>query len=391
MKPSVLLLLIGLFTLSCGKRDLSGQASNDEQLLHHWRPFEQQVERSIKSGSGIGAEVYIEKRGNVIYHQAFGFTDHERGVKSKVGDIYNIRSMTKPMGGAIIAMLMEQGKLSLSDRVAKYLPEFNHGKTKALTISQLLLHQGGYSQGQPGRSWQRYQSLAAMVDYWAENGPDSNIGGDFSYADAHADILGRIAEVITGKTARQLLNDWLIGPLEMEHSFSAWTEDPTLVKRIAPQIRGQKNNWRVVWRPSDYPWHQFGMFAQGVFATALDYAKFMHLFMPNRSIVHNEILSESSVLQAFKNRIEINIPVGVFPFGDNKRLAYGQLWGLALEDLKSDWPFSFMHQGSDGTAAYAFPKQEVIIIVLTQSRGGNLRNEVELAIQEHLLGILLTN
>ncbi|WP_170827462.1 serine hydrolase domain-containing protein [Roseivirga sp. 4D4] len=351
----------------------------------HWREFDSSVEKLILDEVGAGAEIYIERAGTKIYHRAFGFSDPELKVKSQIGDIYNIRSMTKPMAGAIAEILFERNELSPDDLVSKYLPEFGHGKTKGLTIEHLLLHRGGYTQGQPGKSWTRYNSLKEMVDYWADNDPTGKVGGTWSYADAHSDIFARVAEVVTGLSAQELLEDYLIGPLRMTSSFAAWTSKDKLVKRIVPQLRGKKGDWKVVWRAEDYPWHKFAMFAQSVYSTAEDYAKFARLYMPKRSSNLSQVISNNSVKRAFSNRQLINVTPQLFPLAGKREFTYGHFWGMAFNDLEDEWPEVFLHRGSDGTSIHGFPAKGIIIVVMTQSRGSNLPNNIESAIQEIII------
>jgi len=353
-----------------------------------WKKFDSSIVRLIEDEVGAGAEIYIEKAGTKIYHRTFGFSDPELKVKSQTGDIYNIRSMTKPMAGAIAEILFERNELSPDDLVSKYLPEFGHGKTKGLTIEHLLLHRGGYRQGQPGKPWTQYNNLKEMTDYWANNAPTGVVGGGWSYADAHSDIFARVAEVVTGLSAQELLEDYLITPLQMNSTFAAWTSKDELLKRVVPQLRGKKGDWKVVWRAEDYPWHKFAMFAQSVYSTAEDYAKFARLYMPKRSGNLKQIISNKAVKNALGNRQLINVPTQLFPLAGNRKFAYGHFWGMAFNDLDDEWPYVFLHQGTDGTSVHGFPEKDIIIVVMTQSRGSDLLSNIEFAIQKIIIPAL---
>jgi len=76
----------------------------------------------------VGAELLIIKKKRIILHHTFGWMNLEKKVPMKKNTIFNIRSMTKPFVGTAILMLYEQGKLSLNDRVSKYIHSFDNEK-----------------------------------------------------------------------------------------------------------------------------------------------------------------------------------------------------------------------------------------------------------------------
>lgn len=92
----------------------------------------------------MGAELLIIKKKKTILHKAFGWMNLENEIPMKINTIFNIRSMTKPFVGTTIFMLLEQGKLSLDDKVSKYIPSFNNPKCRDITIDHLLMHTAGF-------------------------------------------------------------------------------------------------------------------------------------------------------------------------------------------------------------------------------------------------------
>ena len=82
----------------------------------------------------------IARRGQVLLHATVGEQDPARGTPMALDSIFRIYSMTKPVVSVAIMMLMERGKLLLSDPVAKYLPEFANVQVMAHVNGHSVLH-----------------------------------------------------------------------------------------------------------------------------------------------------------------------------------------------------------------------------------------------------------
>lgn len=350
------------------------------------------VEGLVETGDVVGIEVLLEQDGVVWVHEAFGWNNRAAGKPLEVGTIYNIRSMTKPMAGMVTHRLVERGVVTYEDRVAYYLPLFDQERTRALTLEHLLTHRGGYEQGQPGKPWMQYGSLRAMADYWGEQGPTLPLDGRWSYADAHADILGAALEVVTQQSAQQLLEAEVFAPLELRYTFVDMPPRDARHSKIAMTYRGQPSDWRQRWSPEEDAFYPFGMFAQSVFSTARDYARFMRMWMQCGKLDGKVILSCASVKRAFQQRDPVAVPPDYFPIATGRIVAYSHMWAAIYnaDDSEADLPFVFMHQGSDGTAAYAFPDLGLIAIVLTQSRGMTALPTIEQALLTHIVEPLET-
>ena len=94
------------------------------------------VEAFVTQNSILGGELLIIKNRKTVLHRVFGWQDRELNSPMTKNSIFNIRSMTKPVTGAAIQILIDQGKLKTEDPVAKYLPGFANEKSKLITIGQ---------------------------------------------------------------------------------------------------------------------------------------------------------------------------------------------------------------------------------------------------------------
>ncbi len=170
------------------------------------------IDRAIELKQVPGAVVLVGRRGAIAYAHAAG-----RRVVGPVPEaltrdtIFDMASLTKPIATATSVMiLIEEGKLRLSDRVVRFLPEFdNHGKG-AITIEQLLRHRAGfvpdnpladYQQG-PDAAWKRIAELDLV----------SKPGERFSYSDVGFEILGRLVERISGRKLDEFAKERIFDP-----------------------------------------------------------------------------------------------------------------------------------------------------------------------------------
>ncbi len=331
----------------------------------------------ISEQEAMGLELYIATSQEVLLHEVWGYSNQAQDQKLRKNSVYNIRSMTKPMVGAVLHRFIESGLVRLDDKISDHLDFFESEKVRDITIEELLLHRAGYTQGQPGRSWTRLSGLSEMVHYWAEQGP--TVSKDvWSYADAHSDIIGYLLEQLSGKSLATLYQEELIEPLSMNRTFADW-ENKTILSDINPLYRGSTKDWSIFWRPEDGPYYSFAMGAQSVYSTVKDYEKFIRLYFNEGKHKSKQLLTPEAINLTFSNRLEIQVPPGIFPLADGRNLYYGHFWGMAYDkdQLDDDLPFVFLHQGTDGTSAYGFPALDLVVIVMTQSRGTGVLPKIE--------------
>ncbi len=147
----------------------------------------------------VGAELLVIKDRHTVLHDAFGWRDREAGIPMETDTLFNIRSMTKPITGAAIQLLVDDGILALDDRVSTYLPGFDTDPSGQITIEQLLTHTSGLPLSIVTEA-REYDSLREMADAIGEGGPQFEPGSKFWYSDAGADVLGAIVEQASGSS-----------------------------------------------------------------------------------------------------------------------------------------------------------------------------------------------
>ena len=354
------------------------------------RRLASEVEGYVKNGTIVGGELLIIKNRKTILHEAYGDRDREEKRPMERGTIFNIRSMTKPLTGVAVQMLVDEGKLRLDDPAAKYLPGFNNDKSKAITVEQLLQHRGGLPLSIITISLSQFPNLQAQVKAIGEKGPQFKPGEKFWYSDSGSDAAAAIVEKISGKTIDQYIAERILQPLGMTDSFYPTKADDPRKNRIASLYIGSPGKWSRFWKGGGAPFYPFAWGSQTLYSTTSDYARFLALWMDGgmaggKRLLSNEaisrILTPSSPMKALG--AEQAYPCGFFGL----RTHYGQMSMLYASGEKptQSQVKGFGHGGSDGTGAWAFPAENLIVCYFTQSRGQVSTIRLETTIQDALL------
>jgi len=215
-----------------------GLSSN--RLLHIRSVMNRHVaEKRIPGAFGL-----IARRGKIAYQEAFGMADVEAGKPMQPDTIHRIYSMTKPITSVAVMILYEEGKFQLNAPVAKYLPEFGKmqvgieekdpqdGKPvlktepakRPITVHDLLRHTAGLTYGFFGdtlvdREYRKARilsevNLADFVTHLSRLPLLHEPGTRWNYS-VSVDVLGRLVEVLSGKSFDQFLQERIFNPLGM--------------------------------------------------------------------------------------------------------------------------------------------------------------------------------
>jgi D-alanyl-D-alanine carboxypeptidase len=164
------------------------------------------------------ASVAIVQGGKIVYVQAYGDARLEPRTPARPEMRYSIGSISKQFTAAAILLLAEEGKLSLNDKVAKFIPRLTRGNE--VTIRQLLSHTSGYQDYWPQdyvfSLMLKETSPTAILDMWARKPLDFDPGTKWQYSNTNYVIAGLIVEKVSGKTLFQFLQQRVFKPLGME-------------------------------------------------------------------------------------------------------------------------------------------------------------------------------
>ncbi len=376
----------------CGRAVFPTAAPESQGLsLEALRQLADAVQAYVTDDAVVGAELLVVKNRHVVLHEAFGWRDRENGIPMERNTVFNIRSMTKPLTGAAIQLLMKGQQLSLDDRASDYLPGFGTGRSEEITIRQLLTHRSGLPLSILN-AVDEYDSLYSMANAVGARGPEYAPGSRFWYSDAGADTLGAIVEIASGDLLDAFLQERLFAPLGMVdtlvYSRSTPADDPRL-GRVARLYAGGEGNWSPIWTP-DEAFYPFAWGSQSVYSTPLDYALFLAMWLDGGRAGEQQLLSPAIIHDALtpaSRATELGSDTPMPTGFCNLDAHYGQMSILYVgrDSSARPEPVVIGHSGSDGTWAWAWPERDLMILYFTQSRGNATGIRLEALIDELLI------
>lgn len=175
--------------------------------------------KNLEKENNLSGVVLIAKNGKPIYREAFGFANLPDSIKNKPDTKFNLASMNKMFTGMAIMQLVESGKISLQDKVGKYLTDYpNEAVADSVIIHQLLTHTSGMFS-----FWEEYDKLAkekfkTVSDYlplFVNKKPAFAPGSDFLYSNSGYMVLGLIIEKVSGQNYFDFVKENIYKPAKM--------------------------------------------------------------------------------------------------------------------------------------------------------------------------------
>ena len=253
------------------------------------------IRRYIEQKKISGAVTLVARRGRVVHHEARGVMDVESKAPMRTDAIFRMASSTKPVTGVAILMLIEEGKVGLTDPVSKFIPEFKGMKVavekdgevelvaaeREVTIRDLLTHTSGLASGGPGqkkappellRPGGAGATLAEGAARFAALPLDFQPGTRWRYSGlAGIDALARVVEVASGQPFDEFLRRRIFEPLGMEDTSFVVPEDRR--DRVVAVHRRAGEGLEKVPSSIRFP-ETYSSGAGGLSSTAADYFRF---------------------------------------------------------------------------------------------------------------------
>ena len=345
------------------------------------------VDAYLEDGQIVGAELLVVKDRRTVLHRAFGMKDLDRNLPMETDTLFNIRSMTKPLTGAALQILIDEGRVALDDPVAKFLPAFDTDASREITIDQVLTHRGGLPLTVV-LNIKQYESLQEQAGAAGKRGPQFDPGEKFWYSDAGTDVVGAVVEAIAGVKLDDFWAQRIFKPLGMTDTFVANDPEDPRWSRLATIYLGQPGKWNAFWTPERESFYRFAWGSQSLSSSTRDYARFLAMWMDEGQVGDRQVLSPEAVARTLAPISELStmasdrrMPTG-FSGRDTFYGRMAQLWMNPDEEK----PEIIGHSGSDGTFAWAWPEHDLMVLYFTQSRGGRSGLNLERWIDDLLLG-----
>ncbi|MFP6757995.1 MAG: serine hydrolase [Alphaproteobacteria bacterium] len=345
------------------------------------------LQAEIDSGALPGVSVMIQRRGRIAYFETFGVQNPDTGAAMPKDGIFRIYSMTKPIVSVGLMMLAEDGKLSITDAVAKWIPELGglkvavetaQGPTGAtlvaakrdITVQDLLRHTSGLTYGVFGKSWVKSKYLAAGIHHKDRSTaamtkvlgtlPLMHQPGEVWEYSRSTDVLGRLIEVITGQSLGDYLEDRIYQPLGMTDT-GFFVPPSELGRVVEPQIdpsTGKKPNYLD---PATDPIYESG--GGGLFSTTHDYSRFTRMMLNGGELDGVRLLGRKTVALMTANHLAPGIKTWHPGYG------FGLGFSVRIEQGQAGWPGSvgeYWWAGYGGTLFWVDPAEELIVIYMSQ-------------------------
>jgi len=355
------------------------------------------LKADVDKGVIPGAVLMISRQGKIGYFEAIGSLDPEKKIPMTKDAIFRIYSMTKPITTVAAMMLFEDGRLALNDPVAKYIPAFKdvmvgeekkdaEGKVtldlvaprSAMTIQDLMRHSSGLTYGffGEGAVKKRYReanlnegdpTTEEFVDRLAKLPLVYHPGTTWDYSQS-TDVLGRVIEVVTGKSLYAALREMLLDPLGMTDT-SFYATDPSKHARIAEPFANdraigagaQVNDPRIV--------RKYESGGGGMLSTAIDYARFLQMLANGGTVDGKRYLGARTIAYMTSDHMGDVVRRGPFDLlGPGVKFGLGFAvrteGGLApITGSLGDYSWG----GAGGTAFWVDPKEKMFVVYMMQS------------------------
>jgi len=400
MRPLLTALLAALLATGCSPRDADLAAPPD---LHEQNAvFSYALQELQDRGEFAGAVTLVVSPRGAIALEAFGLADLASQRSMRRDSVFWIASMTKPITAMGVLMLVEEGKLSLDDPVAKHLPAFRDqtiaaaggGKPRRpVTVRDLLTHTSGLTGASPTPAGQPVDtlSLAAMTDFYGRQPLVSEPGMKWAYSNAGINTLGRLIEVASGQAYADFVQRRFLDPLGMD-STTFW---PTaeLVGRMATPYRKDRTtgeliaagNSRFSTPLSDR--RRTAIPAGGLFSTAEDLTQLYQMILRQGELDGHRYLKPETLRLMTANQLG-DLPKVSFAPGMHMGLGFHLVHAPqgVTESLTAG---SFGHGGAFGTQAWIDPTRQRAYVLLIQrtdlpnSDGSEIRRLFQQAAREH--------
>lgn len=347
----------------------------------------------VDKGNIAGLVSRITRHGKLVLEDAYGYVDLENKVPMPDNAIFRIKSMTKPVAGVALMILLEEGKFTLDDPVEKFIPEFANlqvakedgpngqpiveAQNHKMTMRELMSHSGGLTYGRFSRSQVDSLYLEAdilnvdstlkdMIDKLAMIPLRQQPGSRWHYS-VSVDVQGYVVEVLSGQSFDDFLQERIFTPLRMtDTGFYVGRENAA---RFSREYASSENGLTSPENDLYIEPVNFLSGGGGLMSTAGDYVRFAQMLANGGELDGHRIISQASVDTMRSNHLAANTPgMEGYP---------GNVFGLDFSIVTDPASNGGMSEGSywwwgiDGTWFWIDPVKDIVVIGMIQNT--NLR------------------
>ncbi len=370
------------------------------------------VARAIEAEAISGAVTMVVRKGRVAHFEAHGVMNLESMRKMETDTIFQIASMTKPVAGVAFLMLLEEGKVRLTDPVKNFIPEFEGTQVavarndsgddseiylvpvhRDVTVRDLLTHTSGLASGgvasrEASRIAPRH-SDDTLETYAADLGAaplDFQPGTQWSYSGlAGIDTVARIVEVASGVPFDDYLREKIFEPLGMQDT--AYIVPSNKLSRVVTRYVRTRDGLEEREKPSWVDTVTLTAGGVGLWSTAGDYARFAQMLVNKGELNGRRILGRKTVELMASNHVgdlyENSGRVGGRPGRGFGLTVDVVLDSVVAQDNRSTGSFGWL--GALGTAFWVDWQEDMTAVLMVQTPGGTLRSDFQNAVRQAII------
>ena len=376
------------------------------------------IQSHIDAKDLAGAVTLVARKGRVVHFEAYGSTDFESGKPMRTDTLFRMASMTKPITAVAVLMMMEEGKLVLSDPVSKFIPEFKNPKVamwtlpndargagtrlvtadREVTLQHILTHTAGLAVNTEGPAGDFYrkanlnQEGISLAEFCKRAGAlplNFQPGTQWEYTSLVGfAILGRVVEIVSGMNLDQFFKQRIFTPLGMNNTF--FNIPPNRMGDVATVYTRTEHGLAKQNPPAaPPPGVEFFSGAGGLTGSAEDYLQFCQMLLNGGQWNGARLLSRKSVELMTDNAIG-DLDLANYPEPGQNLSGYG--FGLGVRVRKSTGRSGWLGSvgdygwaGANGTYFWIDPKEQLIGMVLMSTRVGRLRTEFPNAVYQAIV------
>jgi CubicO group peptidase (beta-lactamase class C family) len=408
-------LAAGSGALMPGKADELGFASDRMPRIR------EAVQKHVDAGEVSGVVTLVARRGKIAHFEAYGLQDLESKKPMPKDGIFRLASMSKPITAAAVMMMIEEGKVRLTDPVSRFIPEFKGAKVampkpgaraggpagpgggrgaapefdvvsanRDITVRDLLTHGSGLMSGGLGNAAAPQRgpndTLATYIPKLGAVPLDFQPGTLWRYSgQAGFDVLSRIVEIASAQPFDQFLKQRLFDPLGMKDTgFSARPDNQA--RLVTLYQRGADGTLTKAANQVGLSSTTYFAGSGGMVTTAEDYAQFAQMLLNGGELNGRRYLGPRIVQLMATNH------TGDLVNGQFGRPAAGMGFGLGvqivedpamagLRQSKGSWGWA----GAYGTNVTIEPAEKMVTIIMMQTATGPLQRDFENAVFQAII------
>lgn len=324
----------------------------------------------VASGEIAGAVTLVATPDKVLHLAAVGEADVNQKTPMSTEAIFWIASMTKPITAAAVMLMQEEGKLSVDDRVGKYIPELadlktSDGRAANITIRHLLTHTAGLAEATAEQA-KAARQLSDLIPVYARQPVAFEPGSRWQYSQSGINTAARIVEIVSRQEFSEFLRQRFFDPLGMKDTtfYLSRQQLPRLAKsyqRADSALREAAISILNGRSPDDRD--RYPAANGGLFSTAMDYVRFCQMMLNGGTFNNRRYLKPESV------KLMTSLQTGELKTGFTDGNGWGLGWCLVRQPQGATAMLSagtFGHGGAYGTQAWIDPQRKLIYILMVQ-------------------------